>query len=195
MTILDRVLRTIYKVPCWGACQGYGTMLMLEFGEPHLAIREPFVPRASASRKLLRLYSRRLVTVAGDWRLTIFGCHWVIRSKRDELADSNSRRPRIAKGLALLSGQALVGVSGTAASGKWRFAFDLGGSIEVRPLGDRSVEEWWLSQRSGHTFSVRGDGRFRYTPAGTPIGKAKWHRFKQERIGANGAKSNRARGK
>ncbi|MBZ5782095.1 hypothetical protein, partial [Klebsiella aerogenes] len=87
-----------------------------------------------------------------------------------------SSRPRIAKGMANLDGQALVKVSG-GRGGKWLFEFDLGGKLETRTL-DRNMEQWFLSDLSGYTLSMRGDGKYCYMAPGTVIRDAKWRILK-----------------
>jgi hypothetical protein len=173
MGIVKRVFRSIYMKPCWGAKQGYGSMLMFEFGEPHLRIQEPHEASSSASARLRSLFSRRLVTIRGDWRLTIFGCSWKLNSDGRGTVDSDSTRARIRKALAILNGQALVKVSGDPARGRWLFEFDLGAKLKTTRF-DRVTELWWLSEPSGCTLSVRGDGRYSHRPPGKIIRNAKW---------------------
>jgi hypothetical protein len=153
-------------------------MLMLEFGTPHLKVREPIDSCNTKSKKLLRLYERRLITISGDSRLTIFNCQWTIHSKREILADSNSTRAKIAKGLAILNGQILSNVYGHPDRGKWRFEFDLGGRIDLQSYRDCVAEEWWIYQHSGWTYAVRSDGYYRHTPPHMHIESAKWRPLK-----------------
>jgi hypothetical protein len=72
--IIEDVFIPIYGKPCWQFQQGYGSFLTLEFGEPHLHIREPWQAGAQASDKLQKHAARRLVSVHGDWHLWVYLC-------------------------------------------------------------------------------------------------------------------------
>lgn len=174
--IVERVFRGVYTKPCWGATQGYGSMLMIEFGEPHLRIREPMESQ-STSKRVRAHFARRGVYVWGDWRLTIFGSDWTLYSNGQPIAHASSTRPRIRKGMAILNGQALVKVSGNPVRGRWLFEFDLGAEMRTKRF-DRTTEVWFLREPSGYTFAVRGDGRYRRSPSDTPIRDSKWRAFK-----------------
>jgi hypothetical protein len=43
--------------------------VMMEFGAPHLEVREPRVAKPGRSPKVARLLARRTVGVLGDWHL------------------------------------------------------------------------------------------------------------------------------
>jgi hypothetical protein len=192
MELIQRRFNRLYNKPCWGLKQGYSSMLFLEFGEPHLRIREPCEPSHSTSALIRRTLSRRSVWIRGDWRLTIFGCDWGIFSGGREIATNSSRRPRIAKALVILNGQALVKVSGGIRRGDWIFEFDLGATLETRRC-DRSTELWSLSEPSGYTFSVNGEGRYRYTPPGVSINHAKWKPIPNQRLPRSSARRGQTR--
>jgi hypothetical protein len=117
----------------WSVGGGVGSMLTLEFGAPHIIVREPKVPNRKRSERVRRLFARRLVTVRGDWHLWIQYCDWKI-SVSDGSCDSESfdwRHPD--ECLRDLDGQRLVSVGGGALPNSWKFAFDLGGVLEVWP--------------------------------------------------------------
>ncbi len=173
MRIIQRVFRKVFGKACWGADQGYSSMLMLEFGKPHLRVLEPNEARAPVSVRVRKLLSRRRVRLRGDWRLTIYGCNWSISSQTAKIADSRSSRAKIRKATTILNGQALTRIYGEALRGKWVFEFDLGASLETRRF-DRAAEQWILREPSGYTFSVRGDGKYTYNPPGTIIQDARW---------------------
>src|SRR5262245_49983518 len=91
MTIIDRVFGKIYKIPCWGAVQGFSSILTLEFGRPELRIQGP-IKSSSNSKRIRALFARRIVRLRGHWRLTIFGCNWKFFSADQKMADSKSTR-------------------------------------------------------------------------------------------------------
>jgi hypothetical protein len=49
----------------WSVRRGVGSFLTMEFGAPHLSIREPITPKAARSAKVRRALSRRRVFVEG----------------------------------------------------------------------------------------------------------------------------------
>jgi hypothetical protein len=171
--VVDGAFGLVYGKPCWNVRQGYGSILKLDFGQPHLLIREPIQIQSDASEKIQKHFLRRLVMLRGDWTLTIFGCTWIVSSNGNKTAESGSSRPRIRRALADLNSQALIKVSGDLGKGRWLFTFDLGGVLETRRF-DLTTEQWWLYESSGYSFSVRGAGEFSYSPNDLDPLKKKW---------------------
>src|SRR5665213_1331063 len=50
----------------WSVRRGYGTFLTMEFGSPHLIIREPIVASSDASDRVKRNLAKRRVSIVGD---------------------------------------------------------------------------------------------------------------------------------
>ena len=91
LAVIEATFQPIYGLPCWNAKAGYGSFLTMEFGEPHLVIREPR-SRPDSSPRLQRLLARRLVTVRGEWHLWIYCCEWQVESGGRVIGDSSSTR-------------------------------------------------------------------------------------------------------
>jgi hypothetical protein len=130
-------------------------MLTLEFGAPHVIVREPIVPRAATSERVRRLLRRRHITVVGDWDLFIQYCDWKISVSAGS-SDSESfdwRRPD--ECLRDLDGQRLVG--GGSLPNSWKFEFDLGGVLELRPSTEYKATNdlWGLYRWDGDTQNLR----------------------------------------
>jgi hypothetical protein len=141
----------------WNVTGGVGSMLTLEFGAPHITIREPVVPRAARSERVRRHLRRRLVTVVGDWDLFIQYCNWKISVSAGS-ADSESfdwRQPD--ECLRDLDGQRLIGVGGGSLPNSWKFEFDLGGVLELWPsTAYRATNDLWgLYGWDGDTQEMR----------------------------------------
>ncbi len=141
-------------------------MLILEFGEPHIRIREPIVPRAATSERVRRHLRRRHVSVVGDWHFWIQYCDWKI-SVSDGSCDSENfdwRQPD--ECLRDLDGQRLLSVSGGSLANSWKFEFDLGGALELWPSTEYEVTDnlWSLyrwsadPEESRFAAAMRGDG-------------------------------------
>lgn len=149
----------------------------MEFGEPHLHIREPRIASEQASEKVKKNAARRLVTVHGDWHLWVHSCDWRISFRGQELANQGSSRRAIGKALFELNGQALgqVHVYPSLLS---TFEFDLGGKLEVIPNSGKygaSSDLWLLYEPAGDVFTLRGDAKFCHGSGETRPEEEVWH--------------------
>src|SRR5690348_4160578 len=88
LSALDAPFRPIYGLPCWNVWWGWGSFLAMEFGEPRLEIREP---RSSPelSPRVRRHLARRLVTLRGEWRLSIHCCQWYVYTGDTLIGDAD----------------------------------------------------------------------------------------------------------
>src|SRR5882757_6558379 len=102
--VFESAFKRLYGKPCWGVKQGHGSSLTLEFGKPHLEIRDPIVARAGASKKVRASLERREVYVHGDWHLWIDCCAWEVLLNNKQLAHSESTDVRITRAANFLSG-------------------------------------------------------------------------------------------
>jgi hypothetical protein len=157
----------------WNVDGGVGSMLTLEFGTPHIAVREPMVARPGRSEKVRRILARRRITVVGDWDLFVQYCNWKI-SVSDGSCDSESfdwRQPN--ECLHDLDGQRLVSVSGGALANSWKFAFDLGGVLELWPSTEyKPTNDLWglycwddEAQNARFVVSVHNNGAVNFESA------------------------------
>lgn len=165
---IGSVFADVIGKPCWNVRPGYGSAFMMEFGEPHLRVREPIVSN-SESEKVRRSLARRQVTIKGDWTLLVEFCGWrVFRDgaaviDSDTFIDADPSTERVL--VDALQGQKLTDVRANGAAGTSRFAFDLGSLVETfaswtgAPFGD------WMFFTSGHTLSYRTDGRYSWGPS------------------------------
>jgi hypothetical protein len=158
--IFETVFKEIYGQPCWRATPGYGSFLTLEFGNPHLEIREPGVPRENVTKPVRELIMSRKVFIHGDWHLWINCCDWkVFRGK--QLAGDSSTKARIQRAADFLDGQKLVRFSIRPRKVQCAFEFDLGGRLETRPY-DHHSEQWFFFDRAHMVLTLRADGYYCY---------------------------------
>ena len=61
-------IKEILDIPYWLVDQGHGSFITFQFGQPHLAIREPKNNSKSKSMEL----KYREVYVCGEWQLWIY---------------------------------------------------------------------------------------------------------------------------
>jgi hypothetical protein len=155
----------------WNVSGGVGSMLTLEFGAPHIIVREPKAPSPKRSERVRRLFGRRHVTVRGDWHLWIQYCDWKI-SVSDGSCDSESfdwRQPD--ECLADLDGQRLIGVGSGSLPNSWKFEFDLRGVLELWPSTEyEAADNLWSLYRwsanpedSRFVAAVQSDGDLVFT--------------------------------
>jgi hypothetical protein len=131
-------------------------MLTLEFGAPHLSVREPIVSRAATSERVRRNLRRRQISVVGDWHLWIQYCDWKI-SVADGSADSENfdwRQPD--ECLRDLDGQRLLGVGGGSSPNSWTFEFELGDVLELWPSTEyEATDDLWRLYSWDDTQNLR----------------------------------------
>lgn len=176
MAIVEKVWTPVYGKPCWNVKQGYGSFLTLEFGNPHLEIREPQTTIGQVSARVRRLYERRLVIVHGDWHLWIYCCQWKLWNKTKLRCNSESSSRSIRNALRDLNGQALTYVSVNPKNGASEFGFDLGGRLETSRF-DRQSEQWMLYEPSGRVLSIRADGKYLHKLSNVSDRKSDWRKL------------------
>lgn len=162
---LDEFVAPFIGQPVWGAKQGYGSFLSLEFGAPELIVKE----WQSEERG-----KRRQAYVRGCWHIWIYCCEWRFSMQSQQIAWSEDCREDIARATGMIDGQNLIRVCTDPASGTSRFEFDLGGLLETWPVGDDPTEEQWFIYGPDEVFGYRADGLFSKQPADTPLDDERW---------------------
>jgi len=169
---IESVFKRIYGKPCWGVKPGFGSFLTLEFGKPHLEVREPIVANKAASPKVREELARRGVYVHGEWHLWIYCCDWEVLSGSKRIGDSSAKR-KIRCAAEFLDGQELTRFSISPRKVSCVFEFDLGATLKTRPF-DNESEQWFLYEPSHKFLSVRADGRYQYKRSDVPEGPGEW---------------------
>ncbi len=168
---INHSLRKIYGQPCWNVRNGHGSFLTLDFGEPRLETREPYVS-TSESRRVRELMARRSVSVVGEWHLWIYCCDWQIIVDGKPKVDS-STGPKMERAPRILDGQILERVETKDKGKSWSFVFDLGATLETTPY-DRKSEQWTLYEPGNKVLSVRADRKYSYGPEDRSPQKERW---------------------
>lgn len=143
----------------WNVRGGYGSFLTLEFGKPHMSVREPTGPNPESDARVQRNLRRRHVSILGDWHLFIQYCDWKI-SVADGSLDSQSIGTSPDECLIDLDGQRLVSLEGASLPNSWKFQFDLGGELEVWPSAEYEATDdlWHLRSWNGDIAALQSDG-------------------------------------
>lgn len=172
--MIKSIFEKLYNYPCWSVKQGYGSFITLEFGQPHLKIREPRDAVNTHSEMVKRALAKRLVTVCGEWHLWIYCCSWKIYLYDKFLAESESSRRKIQNALWDLDGQKLVNMELDNKTGDTTFLFDLGGRLKTTHYEGELYDLWHLYEPNGNILTIRNDGKFNYDSGYTPLDQEAW---------------------
>src|ERR1700755_3538035 len=69
----------------WGVRRVHGSIIDMNFGDPHLLVREPLKSIQSRSSVVRITLSRRRVFIVGQWQLSIQEANWEICSENDKI--------------------------------------------------------------------------------------------------------------
>ena len=161
-------------MPAWFIQRGHGSFLTLEFGAPHLEIREPKVVRPDMDERVAALLRRRQVSLGGEWHLWIYCCHWRVLSGSEEIAWSEASDKEIDAAAKELDGQVLTAAEADPAQGTSVFEFDQGATLQTWPYGCGDDIQWMLYMPSGDAFSYREDGSYSLGPGSQPPDEEVW---------------------
>ena len=163
---LEKVFERILGMPCWDVKPGQGSFLTLEFGKPHLVVREPIPARQGSSAKVREHLARRQVYARGEWHLWIKYCDWEVHCKGKRVGDSSTELDT-RHAANFLNGQKLIRYSILPRKVQSIFVFDLGATLKTFPY-DANSEQWLLFGPSKKVFIVRADGRHEYVRSDVP---------------------------
>ena len=148
----------MYGSPCWNVKPGYGSFLALEFGKPHLEVREPIVANKRCSPKVRKHLARRGVFVHGEWHLRIASCAWEVLSNGKHVGNGETKSS-MRRAATVLDGQKLIRFSIAPERLLCVFEFDLGGTIRTVPY-DKKGEQWVLFTPEEKVLTLRADRRY-----------------------------------
>ena len=169
--VFGRCFSPVFGRPCWNVRPGYGSFITMEFGEPHLEIREPKQASHSVSSRVSELLARRTVTVHGEWHLWIYCCEWSIFNS-GRLIGSSEDPSSFESATQFLDGQALT--STATESSTTTFTFDLGGTLTTKPFDEKS-EQWMFFQPDGFILTLRADGMYCFAPSNPKTQAVEWN--------------------
>jgi len=162
--IFENAFGKIYGLPAWRVSPGWGSFLTLEFGDPHLEVREPVVAKGNVSERVKKDLALRRVFIHGDWHLWINCCNWEVTSGGNPVGKSTVARS-IQTAADFLDGQKLTQFTLDPEPMRSVFEFDLGGKLETHPY-DNESEQWLFYDRRAHTVLIlRADGMYSLGPS------------------------------
>jgi hypothetical protein len=157
---IKELLQQIVGELVWAAKRGHGTFITMEFGAPHLVVREPIKSTSTAPR-VVRLLARRQVSIRGEFSLFIQDSRWSISTK-DRTVGLDSRESVVREVLQDLDGQRVSAVS--FASADTILEFDLGATVRlgksIFPTEPKS-DLWSLNRFGTPGLNLLNDGSMR----------------------------------
>ncbi len=140
-------------------------VLMMNFGSPHLRVREPNPHNPANSQAVIDALERRIVTPAGRCRLIIWQSEWSVTTKFYACSGSDTSDEKINTTLRQLDGQKLTSIKQTDGDGACSLEFDLGGSLQIGPPEPSGTDlendeaQWTLFFENGDYISYTSTGK------------------------------------
>lgn len=177
------VLLPVIGNPVWGVRQFFGSRTHLEFGAPHLWIREPVLSaRRTLPPSLEKIRRQRRIQPEGKWQIVLEMCAWRVRLDAEILIHSESDRDSIAKAACGdIDGRIIESISIDTTNGTTAFCFESGLTIDTWPV-EAPHTQWHLREEGGRYFHYRGDGGFAYGAAQTVDADLTWWRTNKARL-------------
>ena len=152
-------LADIYGKYCWNFRRGFGTFLLLDFGEPYLIIREPIHAKRAAWDKSLNSLANRHVIAIGEWELWVQCSGWRLTCAEGSVPWDGPSGD-VDRAMRSISGQKLVGVTLDRAIESTVMTFDLGGEVIVPFKADQEDGEkcWNISRKDKVRLSCDDKG-------------------------------------
>jgi|GraSoi2013_115cm_1033766.scaffolds.fasta_scaffold22514_2 hypothetical protein len=142
----------------WQVRRGVGSFLTLEFGTPHLSIKEPIAASPDSPPRVRRNLKRRGVYVTGDWHLWVQYGDWTLSTSDGILNSEDPPGSPLDECLRDLDGQRLVSVDRGNMEGSCAFKFDLGGILEIWPSTEIPDDQWGLYNWNGGIITCGSTG-------------------------------------
>ena len=151
--LLSQYFSPLNELPCWNATAEYGSWIRLQFGAPHLNIREGNPASTISGMK------RRAVFVAGDFELWIEMGAWEMFDNGKRVFHSEQSRNHLRRAAGRLNGQKLLKVELVAQSMTTLFVFDEGTQLNVHATTDAKPDEpLWHVYSAGDCLTLFTSG-------------------------------------
>jgi hypothetical protein len=148
----------------WGINRGHGSALRVEFGKPHLQVRNPIQARPSSEDRVKEHLASRRIFPSGQWHFLILDSEWKV-SAFGKTCHCNDPKPKVDEALEHLNGQRLVSIE-IEPDGKWFvLAFDLGGTLRVSLFPQDEGTCWSLSDADKGIITTFENGELETSPA------------------------------
>ena|SRR5579872_5981249 len=165
---MDRVrdlLKSLIGGIAWGVARGHGSVFHMEFGAPHLVVREPVAPKQARTAEATRALQRRSVYVRGDWSFWVDYGDWSLRTRGGEIDCTISAGSPADACLRDLEGQKLLSVGPGTKANSSILTFDLGAVLAIWPSAEIQDSQWSLHAWNGRIATFRHDGSLAFENA------------------------------
>jgi hypothetical protein len=116
----------------WLVKRGHGSFLTMEFGSPHLIVREPITVSPNSLPQVSKRLAMRRVYVTGDFHFWMIEADWRLCVADDTVTSDDVDRARVDRCLDELDGQRLLSVTRADAPHACVLQFDQGGIPESK---------------------------------------------------------------
>lgn len=146
----------------WNVRCGHGSFLTMEFGTPHLHVREPMPMSAANSGNIHDALKRRRISIVGDWHFWIMHSHWTLETHGHMVNSDDQDVAKVVSALAYLDGQRLTSMS--YREDVHHLVFDLGGNLKIGRLTNAELDEdrWQMFEADGSILTCEYDGKLSY---------------------------------
>jgi hypothetical protein len=157
LSIVRSYFRPIFGQPSWHGSAEFGSWLTINFGDPHLVVREA-VPDAKA-----RALQRRVAVVEGAHRLWVEMGAWKLHIGKRQFAHSEQSRRQLQRAAATLEGQKLHEIQISAKPLVTKFVFDEGAILSVSATHDAQPDEGlWHLYSGTRVLVLHASGELQY---------------------------------
>ncbi|WP_046755714.1 hypothetical protein [Kordia jejudonensis] len=172
---IQDILQPIIGEFVWGAKQGYGSFLNLEFGCPKTELSGIHTPKEK-NKFPFNEFDSRHVKITGEHSFFIYMSNWKIYAKDSELAHDESERDEIEFALSFINGQKLTNLIVNTKENITKLEFDLGGIVVIsnENYSDEINEMWNFYTKSEKVLTYRNDKKASYGMAKTEFGTEKF---------------------
>jgi hypothetical protein len=147
---IETTLDVLIGHAAWSVRHTHGSCFFMEFGNPHMQVREPLALREGMSKERALMRKRRRISLRGDWSLLVYASNWSLRawefSVDHEATPSEMEQPFLA-----LDGQRLKSVCYVSLDKTTTLTFDLGAELRLWPNAnvDEEADQWSLASIDG----------------------------------------------
>lgn len=171
MNPIQNIVKPLYGKVSWGISWDAHLNTEINFGDPVMKIREPYMSK-SKSKRIKELASRRSVTVKGKWWVWIYCAHWVLRINNECRATGASSYKKKLMAMSRLNGQRILSIIIDEYSGATEFQFDLGATLHVRRFENDDSDIWALYFPNNKVLGIRGNGTYTHQDGSTATDKS-----------------------
>jgi hypothetical protein len=146
MKKIEDIFSSLMGQLVWSVRRGYAGYLAMEFGKPHLQVRNPKISHSDSAR-VREILAQRRVFLCGQWSLFIKSGKWAVFFKDRIIVNDDDFSEDMRKALDYIDGQKLIKFDFDEDRKTLNLEFDLGGRVEIDSEDD-GMEDDLLNLRN-----------------------------------------------